>query len=416
MKSGGVAQAASGDGRAAQRKQIERIIGSDTFRKRDSLKRLLAYLADRTIDGKAESLKEYVVGVEVFHKPEGYDPQQDGSVRQHIGKLRQKLEEYYYSEGRTDSLRVELPKREFRLVFQDVEPSAGSGNRPAKAWFVTACIGLLLPAAYWLGTVRSSAPGADLDPALRLLWLPFLDSPKATTVCLGSPLFLRGGNRLLRIRASNVNTAEGEEAQARIADLRKRLNLDSLTPTFDYTGMGEAYAAFALARFLTAAHRTAALTRSNVLSWNELRNENVIFLGAPRFNPNFTALTANLEFTMASEGRVVSNAHPRAGELAAYGSTNAADGTIVGDHVLISRLPGIDSSGVILLLEGGSVSSNWASSDYITHANTARELVSRLKLPGGAILQYFQVLLRVKYRASVPVQTDFITFRAVRGK
>src|SRR5215469_4181696 len=126
-------QSARGKGEPSRRHQIDRVVHSETFRERDSLKRLLNYLADRPLDGAADSLKEYTVGVEVFHKPEGYDPQRDGSVRQHIGKLRQKLEEYYRFEGVADQIHVDLPKRQFGLVFQNskLDPKA---TRPFTVW------------------------------------------------------------------------------------------------------------------------------------------------------------------------------------------------------------------------------------------------------------------------------------------
>jgi hypothetical protein len=91
--------------------------------------------------------------VEVFHKPDGYDPQRDGSVRQHIGKLRQKLEEYYRSEGVMDQIHVELPKRQFRPVFQDSKPDLKTERR-FTAW--AAPIGLVLEASSGTGSDRSA--------------------------------------------------------------------------------------------------------------------------------------------------------------------------------------------------------------------------------------------------------------------
>ena len=192
-----------GDATTAQREQIERILGSSAFRSRDSLKRLLAYLAERTIDGSAGDLKEYTIGIEVFHKPDGCDPQQDGSVRQHVSKLRQKLDEYYRSEGNQDPVRIELPKRQFQLEFLEPEPSPAGSSRRIGYRLIAACLLLLLPGAYWLGTRHAAN---DLDPAVRLLWAPFLESPKPTVVCLGAPLFLR--NRSFRVRDSHLNTID----------------------------------------------------------------------------------------------------------------------------------------------------------------------------------------------------------------
>ena len=398
----------------AQREQIDRILLSTTFQGREPLKRLLAYLAERTFEGSAGDLKEYTVGVEVFHKPEGYDPQQDGSVRQHVGKLRQKLEEYYRSEGNADPIRIDLPKRQFRLEFQDsvqVQVQAPpAGRRPTVYWTSIACLLLLLPFTYWLGSVRHAA--AELDPAVRRLWAPFLDSVKPTVVCLGTPLFLR--NRSFRVRDSHLNATDTPEAQTRIRELQDKLGLDSLVPTFDYTGIGEAYAVFDIARVFGGARREASLTRANVISWNDIRGENVVFLGPPKFNPHLAAITDSLELTVR-DSQVI-NTHPRAGESATYGRISDGNRDAAEDHVLIDWLPGIGPSDRILILEGGSTSSNWAAADYLTHPDSVRELVSRIKFPDGTLPQAFQVLLHVKYKASVPTQTDFVTFRQIRPR
>lgn len=393
----------------AYREQIDRILQGATFRGRDSLKRLLSYLAERTIEGSAGDLKEYTVGIEVFHKPDGYDPQEDGSVRQHVAKLRQKLDEYYRSEGTADPLRVELPKRHFRLEFQESGQAPAVGRKPIAYRATLVAIVLLLPVAYWLGSRQEAM---QVDPAVRLLWAPFLESPKPTVVCLGTPLFLR--NRSFRVRDSHLNTTDTVEAKARISELEKQLDRDSLVPTFDYTGIGEAYAAFGIARVFGLARREATLTRGNVLSWNDIRGENVIFLGPPKFNPHVTAITDSLELIVNDTW--VINKHPRAGELATYGRISDSNHDAAEDHVLIDRLPGIGPSDRILILEGGSTSSNWAAADYLTHPATARELVSRIKLPDGTLPPFFQVLLHVKYQASVPTRTDFVTFRQIRPR
>jgi hypothetical protein len=400
---------ANGAATTAQREQIDRVLASTAFRGRDSLKRLLSYLADRTIDGSAGDLKEYTVGIEVFHKPDGYDPQQDGSVRQHVGKLRQKLDEYYRSEGNRDLVRIGLPKRQFQLEFLESGESPAVPRKGVGYWVALACMLLLLPLAYWLGT-RHTAAG--LDPAVRLLWAPFLDSPKPTVVCLGTPLFLR--DRSFRVRDSHLNTTDTPEAKVRIAELENQLGRDSIVPTFDYTGIGEAYAAFGIARVFALANREATLTRANVLSWNDIRGENVVFLGPPKFNPHVAAITDSLELTVKDS--YVVNQHPRAGEPTAFGRISDSNRDAAEDHVLIDRLPGIGPSDRILILEGGSTSSNWAAADYITHPATARDLVSRIRLSDGTLPPFFQVLLHVKYQASVPTHTDFVTFRQIRPR
>ena len=98
--------------------QIERILKSDTFRSAAVLRRLLKFLADKAIAGEADELKEYSIGVDAFGKPSTYDPRSDAIVRLQVGRLRQKLGEYYRTEGKDDALVFELPKGHFKLKWE----------------------------------------------------------------------------------------------------------------------------------------------------------------------------------------------------------------------------------------------------------------------------------------------------------
>jgi hypothetical protein len=73
----------------ALQSQIQRILQSKAFRTSEVQRNLLAYLAEKSISGNADSLKEYTVGLDVFAKPASYDPRQESTVRMHVGRLRQ---------------------------------------------------------------------------------------------------------------------------------------------------------------------------------------------------------------------------------------------------------------------------------------------------------------------------------------
>ncbi len=80
------------------REQVDRIVHSDEFRGSEVLCRLLIYLAEKAASGEADKLKEYVVAIEGLGRPASYDPQQNSAVRIQVGRLRQKLAEYYRNE------------------------------------------------------------------------------------------------------------------------------------------------------------------------------------------------------------------------------------------------------------------------------------------------------------------------------
>jgi hypothetical protein len=61
--------------------------------------RISQYLSEKSLSGTADGLNEYTVGLDVFAKPASYDPRRESVVRMHVARLRQKLAEYYRTEG-----------------------------------------------------------------------------------------------------------------------------------------------------------------------------------------------------------------------------------------------------------------------------------------------------------------------------
>src|ERR1700738_2329658 len=100
-------------------RQIERIVHSEQFRSSEVLRRLLTFLSEKAIAGEADNLKEYVVAIDGLGKSSTYDPQHNSAVRIQMGRLRQRLAEYYRSEGKNDPMIVDLPKGRFRLTFEE---------------------------------------------------------------------------------------------------------------------------------------------------------------------------------------------------------------------------------------------------------------------------------------------------------
>src|SRR5580698_4955744 len=124
-------------GLEAARKQVDRILASNTLHASDVLRRLLKFLADKTFSGEADDLKEYSVGLDALGKPPTYDPRQDAGVRLQASRLRQKLDGYYRNEGKNDPLIVELPKGRFKIAWHprdtDVLPAPDVPPLPVAA-------------------------------------------------------------------------------------------------------------------------------------------------------------------------------------------------------------------------------------------------------------------------------------------
>ena len=88
--------------------ELRKILRSKQLRSCPSLRRLLCFLVDEAIAGRGNRLTEYVIGVQVFKRPAGFDPRLDSRVRVEAFRLRKTLAEYYRQLGRCDPILVEL--------------------------------------------------------------------------------------------------------------------------------------------------------------------------------------------------------------------------------------------------------------------------------------------------------------------
>jgi TolB-like protein len=110
--------------------QVDRILESRWFSRSERLCRFIRFSANHALSRRADRLKEYLVGVEVFDRGPAYDPRIDPIVRVEARRLRAKLKAYYASAGRDDQLRIEFPKGSYSPVFR-LRPSRQIKLKPA---------------------------------------------------------------------------------------------------------------------------------------------------------------------------------------------------------------------------------------------------------------------------------------------
>lgn len=103
---------------------IERLLASSAFKSAVRSQRFLQYVTTETLAGRADKLKGYVIGVEVFDKnASSFDPGVDAIVRVEATRLRAKLREYYENEGHEEPIRIDLPKGSYQVHIRWVDSS-----------------------------------------------------------------------------------------------------------------------------------------------------------------------------------------------------------------------------------------------------------------------------------------------------
>jgi adenylate cyclase len=96
---------------------LERALASRDFDASDRNRRFLAFVVLAVLEGRAEQIKAYTIGTEVFGRGEGFDPQADPIVRIEARRLRRSLEHYYLTGGRSDPVIISIPRGSYVPLF-----------------------------------------------------------------------------------------------------------------------------------------------------------------------------------------------------------------------------------------------------------------------------------------------------------
>jgi hypothetical protein len=399
--------------------EIRKILESRAFHHTEVLKRLLDYLARQAIENPETDLKEYTIGVEAFGKPVDYAPQTDSSVRVQIGKLRQKLDEYYRTEGAADDVLVELPKGHFKLDFQlrakagDPQPAP---DRPVRLlglprWIWIACAALALVALAVPIARRAPAEASSWTPAMQEFWRPFLSTPRPILIAIGAPMFVKIGNDFFRDPALNAWDFAAQSAE--LGEIQRAVGATASFPVYNYTGIGEAEGAFEVACLLRPHGLELALRASNQVAWEDIGHYNMVFLGPPKYNQQTRDLPVQQDFEI-SHARV-QNLRPAAGEPRSFEEKWSSDRAYLEEgHALISRLPGLHGSGEVLILAGSSTECTRAAAEFVTRPEYVAALVARMRQAGSP--RWFQTVIHARFKSQVPISVEFAAFHSLKGR
>ena len=109
------------------RDYLARLLGTAAFPASPRRRKLLEYVVEQTLAGRADRLKAFDLAVAVLGRDERFDAQNDPIVRIEVGRLRRDLERYYEVAGRDDPIRITIPKGHYIPAFE----TRGEATTPA---------------------------------------------------------------------------------------------------------------------------------------------------------------------------------------------------------------------------------------------------------------------------------------------
>jgi len=166
----------------AQRAELEAVLQSKYFTRAPTLAHLLSYLCEKLFAGESNQVKEYSIGVEVFHRGSSFDQDSDSIVRVEANRLRKRLAEYYATDGASHRLHIVIPIGQYVPEFDAVVSQPSEESLPALS---------ALPVVGRPGSESGPAEQVERGPRAPVPWAWWL---------VGALLLLVVGLALLSIR------------------------------------------------------------------------------------------------------------------------------------------------------------------------------------------------------------------------
>jgi hypothetical protein len=233
----------------------------------------------------------------------------------------------------------------------------------------------------------------DPPPSLAFLWNDFVATPEEPWVIFSNAEF--AGRPETGMHYYNATTDRGQ-------------------PILDhYTGVGEVLGIHELDRVFALLHHGLRVKRGRLLSLDDAKNNDLIFVGSPSENLSLREIptTQDFVFRFVEKGPrkgdlSVVNVHPRTGEESSYISTKGLP--ITEDYAVIGLMPGLNPARWVMLLAGLTTIGTQAAVEYVSRSNTAEDLVKRIGGPASGKIAPFECVVRVKVTHGVPVQAELV--------
>ncbi len=394
---------------------------SHSLRGSESLGRLLQYCAKQSLEHPDEQLKEYQIATEVFGRSANFDPQTDSCVRVQAKRLRQKLEEYYASQGANDPVIVTIPKGSYHLVFEtrgaevrrpvEVPLQKPTAPSPLPTFWRFALIALstcLLISLVLVGTLlwgrrqaNASTGTVQQSPTvsgpLAEFWRPFISASEEPWVIFSNAAFV--GRPETGMRYFN-----GRQ--------------DAKSAAFDhYTGVGEVLSVHDLDAVFSGLGRHIRVKRGSLFSLDDTRDTNLIFVGSPSENLSLLDIPTSQEFVFqrANSGSrkgdlEIANKHPRGGEAASY-MASPSNAPLTEDYAVAALVPGPTPPRMVMILAGTTTFGTQGAVEFVSRPEAVEKILELL--PGSAKeMKPFEALLRVKIARGVPLDTELVSLRS----
>ncbi len=428
------------------------MLRSAAFSNAPGLKCFLQFIVSLTDEGRSDEISEYAIATQVFGRPSKFDPASDTIVRTQAYRLRLKLKEYYENEGKADGITIEVPKGHYVPLFQSRPGSSHGPSEPValldvpvppdlappppanlRGAFRMRVAGVILLAlvmfmggaligARWLGRSQSASAARKDQGIEGQFWSSFFDSHRHIIVSFWDFYYLVSeGNVLLPVDGRSpmmerfVPAEPKAAANPKLAAMAGRLYYENgFAPLGDMVGVQR------LSILFTGLGATTAAIRAHQLTLEELKANDVVFLGSFEDRGNLLwqperwpwRFVRRSGTTPWSSYIVDSTAPDNASSH--YGlEVDRSSHVIRTEHALVSVVPGVNPARRVVILGGLTTSGTQGAAEFLSSEAGLRDLLAAIGIKQNGRLvfpRFFQCVVRVEVAHGLDViSTKYVT-------
>jgi len=436
-----MAKAVGRDIKERRRQLVDQIASSPYFSKSARLRDMFIYVCDRVLDHDVDEIHEQEVGRRVFGRPADYDTSADNTVRVHASMLRKRVDQYFANEGLSEPVIIEIPRGNYAPVFheravklappepeqvlapQPVETAPPEPPRTAvepkrdwKLWFPTALAVLFAAVSVFLfvqlRSLQAARPLAS-EPTVRKFWSQIFQPKRTTDLVLGDAtlsLFEEQTGHQVALSEyfdrSYLNMAATWATGTQLnPELGKMLLLRRQTNYGDVA---------LLAQITDTAHSEQSDTKfrfAREYSFREIKADNAVLLGNLASNPwvepfqNRQSLRWKYDATRGTYYPVDNTAASQE----KYHTTQS--GQPAEGYASVSLFPNMDGTGNVLIISGTGGTAMSGALSFLFDEHAMSQLGAQLNIAPNAPFPYFEALLRIGSRNTLPRDSGILIVR-----
>jgi hypothetical protein len=418
-----------------------RVAESARLRKSELLPRFLLYVCEQYLLGREAEISEQRIGIQVFNRPENYNPGEDNIVRSYARLLRKRLDAYFENEGADEATRILIPRGGYVPVFEPRsrredavasslllvdradEPTSEAPERLAEAKRIEQPVSATamrpLWKTAWLLIAVGLLGGSLLTSGLWLAW----DAVQAASARgpahpLWDRMFQHDRNTLIVVTDSGLGiTQNATRTVASVEDYANGSYLSGLqapsgldAANFNdlrrqrYTSVVSVNIVSALERLPEFIVDRTQIRFAREIGPEDLRSSNLVLIGSKHTDPWVSLfekkLNFKLEYTPQVDDSFIVNQRPQPTEQKIY--RNSADSGAKTTYGAIAFVPSLDGAGHALIVEGLNMAATQAAADVLFKPSIIGPVIRQARSQGGDLRPFELLVETVSVGATAP--------------